>query len=280
MTRLNFIRKTSFRGQTALETFFVFSALIFAAFAMLNLNTNLFTKNIATYAAFMGARSYQVYGDHRSILAELPEELIPKEVTPDGGVQNLLENENALSIVRTAEDIFTCALPWYGVPDGDADGELFALEQDNSAFARCREGQRKYERTNINRRISMFRFDRETSPQLAQANDGALLERVADSFAEEGREPIRYAILKLQYKNRLLFNVLNAFDGPAPTRVNGEIVVRNVNDNFRQRQWHSVHVPVLLNAGLHSGVRLAEPGEENPNVDENVPLDEDENEIR
>lgn len=266
--------KKKFRGQTVLETLFVFTAMIFLAFAMLNLNTSLFTRYIANYAAFMAARSYQVYGDHRD-LNGIDNDIVPKEVKDGGGVQNILEDEKALSMVRTAEDIMTCALPWYSVPENDRDdNNQNQLIDEKDPYYDCYEGRRKYEDTNINRQVSVFRFDDSQSPQLAASQSGSLLEGVAQSFREQGREPLRYAILKLQYKNKLVFNVLKVFDGTVQVKeAGGQIVAKELNDSNRDRYWFDVHVPLLLNPGLNSGVRIAEEGEVDTNVDETVKED-------
>lgn len=272
------IKKTS-RGQTVLETFFVFSSLLFVGFVMMNLNVTMYTKNVASYAAFMAARSYQVYGDHQDLLSRASSEALevyPKEIGADGNEQNLLEDERALTIIRTAEDIMTCALPWVSVSDEDKLSERDQGQDDEADPLGCLEGKRKYEDTNINRQLTIFRFDSSSSPDLAQADTGSLLEKVESGYREANRDPLRYAILKLQYKNKLLFNIMGAFDRQATLPDgSGGVITTRVNDSYRNRIWHAVHVPLLLNPGAHSGVEIAEDDNAGSDIDERVELEED-----
>lgn len=256
-------KRSRSRGQTALETFFVFTSLIFFAFIMLNVNTTFFTHNIATYASFMAARSYQVYGNHTGA------ELFEEQLTED--TQALLESEgDTLTVIRVAEDIMTCGLPWLGVPEEDklgADPSNQDLERD--PYAGCMEGKRRYRETNIRRQLAVFRFDSETSAELAAANNGSLLEEVQGGFRETERKAAQFAILKLSYKNFLPFNYFGFLNRETTTTdENGKSIRVIQDDNYRARFWHSVHMPLLLNPGLESGVELAQEGENLSDIDE------------
>ena|GEM_PF-4486171 len=248
------------RGQTALETFFVFTGVIFMSFAMFNLSVAMYTKFVATYAAFMAGRSYQVYGDQtgRSLFKET-------------GDKSLLADQQTLTIIRTAEDIFTCALPWAQVPQSDS---LSASNVNGPnkklPFASCQEGKRKYQTTNINKSITMFRFDNKLSATSTNQSGQQLLEGVSEGFHETDRQPLRFAILKLQYKNPLLFNVFGVFNGPATISNKGQITVVDSNDASRLQIWHSVFVPVLLNPGLESGVKVVQGNQGNSDIDKSI----------
>lgn len=254
-SKYNFVvvRKRS-RAQTVLETFFVLFAMIFLAFTMLNFTINIHTKSIATYAAFMAGRSYQVYGNRAGA-----------DQIQEHGSQTLLDDQQVIPVLRVAEDIFTCGLPWVRVPEGDLENSsvLNFQDQDSQAalFRSCAEGKRKYESTNINRRLTVFRFDNSVSVTQAQAS-GRLLEEVQGAFAEPNREALRFAILKLQYKQPLVLNILGVYDRYNARYVeNGQVQIEeNVTDRFRNSFWHDVHVPLLLNPGLDSGVEIADQG--------------------
>ncbi len=247
------------RAQTALETAFVFTSIIFLAFTVMNLGVYMHTRSVATYAAFMAARSYQVYGDQTG-------KDFFEERSESGSSKKLFEDDaDTYTIIRTAEDIFTCALPWVKPPQSDVLGSAPA----NDDFrAGCMEGERKYENTNINKAITFLKFEQDTSA--SNFADRAQLENLTGGFAEKGRDPMRFAIMKLQFKNKLIINPYNVFDGEAPsTSEQGATVVKYVDDKERARRWHKVFVPVVLNPGLESGVVEA-PQNENTDVDENA----------
>lgn len=250
------LHKSSSRGQTVLETLFVFGSILFLTFAMMNLSVAMHTKFVATYAAFMAGRSYQVYGDQTG--ADLFEE-------HDSSGGKLLSDLPTLSVVRTAEDIMTCALPWLSVPKGD---ELPGGGRPIGVGKRCLEGQRKYESTNIDRQIAFLRFDGEENSFGASEDR---LEKVDDAYHEEGRPPLRYAIMRLRYKSPIFTNLFNLFDGVATVAAEGGgLEERFVDEAYRRRVWHRVYVPVLLNPGLSAGVQDAPAGQ-----DPNSPLDEE-----
>lgn len=253
-SRLCFNLRNPERAQTALETAFVFTSIIFLAFATINLGVYMHTRTVATYAAFMAARSYQVYGDHTGKDAF-------KERTNNGDL-GLLSSEKTLTVIRTAEDIFTCALPWVRPPAGDL---LSAAPTQDQERAACMEGERKYEATNINKSITFLKYE---DNALSNFANRAQLEALTGGFKEKDREPMRYAIMRLQFKNRLLLNPYNVFDGKQPTTEGGITVEKQVDDRERARRWHKVYVPVLLNPGLESGVVEA-PSQENQDEDQN-----------
>ena len=212
------------RGQTALETAFVFSMLLFMTFSVVNFAILFHTKNIATYAAFMAARSYQVMGDMTG--NDNMEELLH-----DGKTQRFLEKEKTVTALRVAEDIFTCALPWMTVPPSDAEGQIDPEEARRNFSSRCQEGNRKYETLNVGK-----------TPRFLPFNEGSLsdkdpLEKVIGGFSEAGREPLRYGILNIKYRTPILFDLGGMFAGDSDGLVRSE-----------------VYVPVLLNPGLNTGI--------------------------
>lgn len=246
------------RGQTVLETVFVLGSILFLTFAMMNIGVAMHTKFVATYAAFMAGRSYQVYGDHKG--ANIFQE------KASSFEAHLLSDLPTLSVVRTAEDIMTCALPWLSVPKGD---ELPSSGKNPVGVSkRCLEGQRKYEKTNIDRQIAFLRFDGKDST-FGDPEDQ--MEKVESAYHEKGRLPLRYAIMRLRYKSPIFTNIFNLFDGMANVVAeNGGLEERFVDEAYRRRVWHRVYVPVLLNPGLSAGVQDAPAGQ-----DPNAALDEE-----
>lgn len=252
------LRANPERAQTALETAFVFTSIIFLAFTVMNLGVFMHTRAVATYAGFMAARSYQVYGDQTG------REAFKEEM--QSGTQNLFDDMKTLSVIRTAEDIFTCALPWVMPPKDDLVGS--APLGGGSEKAGCMEGERKYESTNINKQIGFLKFDDDQNSNFAQR---AQLETLTKGYKEINREPMRFAILRLQFKNRLLINPYNVFDGTNTTTNDAGVkVVRYVDDKVRNKKWHKIYVPVLLNPGLESGVNEAPQNQQNGDVDESA----------
>lgn len=244
------------RAQTALETAFVFTAIIFLTFAMMNLSVQIHTRFVATYAAFMAARSYQVYGDHTGRQGF-------KEQA--NGLQTaLLDELNTLAVIRTAEDIFTCALPWVSPPEGDVAGSGPAFDPDGKAG--CMEGQRRYEKTNINKQIAFFVYRDDQSNPFGSA---AKLEALTPGFKEQNREPLRFGIMRLQYKNRMIINPYGVFDGEVEEEERGVLVKKTMNEAERNKRWHRVFVPALLNPGLESGlVDVSPQDQQNQDVDQ------------
>jgi len=252
------LRRNPERAQTALETAFVFTSIIFLAFTVMNLGVFMHTRAVATYAGFMAARSYQVYGDHTG------REAFKEQM--QSGTQNLYDDMKTLSVIRTAEDIFTCALPWVNPPKDDLIGT--APINDTTGKAGCMEGERKYQSTNINKQIGFLKFDEDPNTNFAQR---AQLETLTKGYKENNREPMRFAILRLQYKNRLIINPYNVFDGPTTTTNEAGIKVEKyVNDKERAKKWHKIYVPVLLNPGLESGVKDAPQDQANSDEDQNA----------
>ncbi len=252
------LRANPERAQTALETAFVFTAIIFLAFTVMNLGVFMHTRAVATYAGFMAARSYQVYGDHTG------REAFKEQM--QSGTQNLYDDMKTLSVIRTAEDIFTCALPWVSPPKDDLIGSAPLF--DPSGKGGCMEGERKYESTNINKQIGFLKFDDDQNTNFAQR---AQLETLTKGFKEPNREPMRFAILRLQYKNRLLINPYNVFDDKiTTTNEQGVKMERFVDDKERAKRWHKIYVPVLLNPGLESGVKDTPEDQANDDRDEDA----------
>src|SRR4051812_10678922 len=103
------------KGQMVLETAFVFASLTFLIFAIINFAIIFHTKNVATYAAFMAARSYEVMGDlDRGFEDENDKRSIDiYEVTEAGKKpSSFMDNAKVPTPYQVAEDIYTCALPW------------------------------------------------------------------------------------------------------------------------------------------------------------------------
>jgi hypothetical protein len=181
------------KGQVVLETAFVFSLLIFLVFAIVNFAVIFHTKNIATYAAFMAGRSYQVVGDlSRSGKYDI------YEITAKNGKQTKFMNKpKTATPYQVAEDIFTCALPWVRVPDGD--GESMGGEDlSKSPYSRCMEGKRKYKNMNVGDSIRFEPFG--DDPANILSGDKSQLNEVKNAFAEAGRPSLQYGILSMQYK--------------------------------------------------------------------------------
>lgn len=212
--------------------------MLFIAFALLNVPMALHTKFVATYAAFMAGRSYQVYGNHEGLSRF-------SELTEEGDETPLLEDVPTLAAIRVAEDIFTCSLPWVSVPSDDVENvnedELVGITRS------CFEGHRNYESFNINEEIEFESFDRSGGGGAT----GELIESVESGFREgqigghlEERAPLRFAIMRLRYRNPM-------------------IIARGFfrdEDRFGPERWARVHVPILLNPGLESGVVEAPSG--------------------
>ena len=180
---------------------------------------------IASYAAFMTGRSFQVLGDGTAsgIFREMKDE--------NGGSQSLFE-EGAKSknpmFLRAAEDIFTCALPWMKVPEGDGLQDLQAADPTKKTIEeRCMAGKRKYEKLNIGA-IKFIPWEKEKGTS-EQAGNNSGLQTVAGGFAEKGREPLRYGIIRLPFRM------------PIPFKIGGD---------FGEYAQGEVFVPVLLNPGL------------------------------
>lgn len=232
-----FLRQSRDKGQVALETAFVFSTLIFLTFAIMNIGILFHTKMIATYAAFMAGRSYQVFGDQTG--ASYFEEMKSKSISLGGGAKSntlLGDTGKTVTAFRVAEDIFTCSLPWMTVPQGDGT----ASTGGGRDFAsRCQEGKRKYENTNIGRVISFAPFEKDASSMVKKATQ---LNEVTGGFSEKNRKPLRYGIMSIKYRMPILFNPYGAFGA------NGEEPI--IRDE--------VFVPVLLNPGLSEGLKEAD----------------------
>ncbi len=239
------VRYSNTKGQTVLETSFVFSGMIFMTFAVMNLAIVFHTKMIATYAAFMAGRSFQVLGDQTGT-AFFKESLDENGSNPQ---EFLAEMKNAknMGFIRVAEDIYTCALPWMRVPKED---ELNPIQIKNpeegpTAQERCLSGNRKYEKLNIGE--MSFKPWNEEQERAVDSGDSSGLIPVKGGFAEErqldpsgqdevlganARDPLRYGILELPFRTPVLFGfgLTDSRDQPI----------------FQSR----VTVPVLLNPGL------------------------------
>jgi hypothetical protein len=239
MRKIRTQKISAIRGQTVVETFFVFTMIIFLTFTIVNLAILLHTKNIATYAAFMAGRSYQVLGSQENADSFL-------EVTKNGPNQKFLATEKTLGAIRVAEDIFTCALPWMAVPEGEIDQKPTEFELEKNPGLRCGEGIRKYKKLNV----GSGKEDQKSLDFLPFKSDALTafgkpkLPEVKGGFAEAGREPLRYGILQMRYQTPLLYNFMNVF-GAAGTKARDK-----------------VFVPILLNPGLATGLQDKKPGDE------------------
>jgi hypothetical protein len=216
------------------ETAFVFTTMLMLALAAINLGTAAHTHFIANYAAFMATRSFQVYGVGTGADFFLE------------GDEGLLESEVTASVIRVAEDIFTCSLPWFSPPEND----VINPQDENQMYQNCHEGNRKYENTNIDSQLRVLRFDRDQKTEL---------EVVTTGYSEEERDPLRFGILQMRYKRSLLRNPFGIFDGMR--NIDGEEVF--VDDEYRSRVWHQVHMPLLLNPGLDTGELQESNGRDN-----------------
>ena len=242
------------RGQTALETLFVFTTLIVLAFAIVNLAVLLHTRTIASYAAFMAARSYQVLGDQTGA-----------GFFHEGEDGELLGDLKQVAAIQTADDIFTCAIPWMSVPDGDGNNQNFQFDQKQIGYnERCQSGKRKYEKLNIYDKLEFFPFDDSGGGGLNM--NAEKLEEVKDGFAEKDRSPLRYGILKMSYKTRVLFNFFNILpaenddEDPNAGDLRQAVALSSMpgldSNGF---VYQTVYVPVLLNPGLESGLKNKAP---------------------
>lgn len=230
------------RGQTALETAFVLSSILFVTFTLVNFAILFHTKSIATYAAFMAGRSYQVVGDQTN--ADFFKEETGQNFLGQTGGGHLFDDlkgtsgDPTLAVVRAAEDIFTCALPWISVPGDDAQ-DSFQNDADamkKSFSERCMEGKRKYQKLNIGKSLRFLPFDRSSGNDVSKFKN---LELVKGGFSEQGRDPLRYGILNMKYRTPLIFNPMGSF----------------ISENDSPFIKDEVFVPVLINPGLRTGLQ-------------------------
>lgn len=216
------------RGQTTVEAAVVITGLIFLTFSIMNLGFLLHTKMVATYAAFMAGRSFQVLGDQTG------SELFQENGNKEGGESSEFLAEMKASkypgFFRVAEDIFTCALPWMAAPQGDRLQALAQDEQEKTVDERCAAGKRKYETFNVGTPV-FIPWDPSGSKSASLMDDSSGLEKVKEGFTEQGRDPLRYGVLRLAYRTPLIFPIMA--DSPTAKFHSGE-----------------VFVPVLLNPGL------------------------------
>jgi len=233
------------RGQTTVETAGVLSGVIFMTFAIMNLGIVFHTKMIATYAAFMAGRSFQVLGDQAGASFFM-------EALDDNGGRTqefLAEYKDAKNkaFVRVAEDIYTCALPWMTVPRAD---ETESMRMQNpqegpTTEERCRSGKRKYETLNIGQ-IAFKAWNEEQERAIDRGDSSGMIlvkggfaegrrwdaEREEESLTDQARNPLSYGILELPFRTPILFGFGYSVDGKTPL--------------FQSQ----VSVPVLLNPGL------------------------------
>ena len=228
------------KGQTALEAAFVLTTILFITFAIVNYAMVVHTKMVATYAAFMAGRSYQIYGDQTN--ANMFQEVSAKTNLLGGATgknegQLLGDMGKTVTAFRVAEDIFTCGLPWVTVPEGDAESGVNPVDQKDTRFSRCLEGKRKYEKSNIGRAITFAPFKKEQGDLLSGKQR---LDEVSGSLSEPGRAPLRYGIMSIKYRVPLMFNPMGVFtqSGEKEPLVQDE-----------------VFVPILLNPGLSDGLK-------------------------
>ncbi|MGA0164539.1 MAG: TadE family protein [Bdellovibrionota bacterium] len=241
--------KKASRAQTIAETLFVFGSIFFITFAIMSFSIAMHTKFVATYAGFMAARSYQVYGDQRGADFHLENSEQKASLLSD------LSEVETLSVVRAAEDIFTCALPWMAVPEGD---ELSSFDEalNSKSQSRCLEGKRKYEKTNIDKKITFYRFE---DKSLSSNQNEELLDPVPGAYAEPGRAPLRFSIMRLRYKNPMLTGLMEVFDRWVLSRAarTDQSVDEELQKIYDGKVWFEVYVPALLNPSLDSGVKKA-----------------------
>lgn len=256
------ILKKRKRGQTAIETAFVFSSIIFLTFTLSNLGILIHTRNIATYAAFMSARSYQVFGDqsYKQDASGFGNVEPYFEIGPNGQVQPLLGDLKIAAALRVAEDLYTCSLPWMTVPAGDREGVMKPPEpgKPHPPEDRCMEGKRKYEKLNVGKNLDFLTFkDPSGSPNNTQTNlelvEGGYRERGTNRLTKEDefRDPLRYGILRLRYRTPLLFNPMGSFASEDGNKLFGIFEV-NGNGEFVS---DAVYVPALINPGLSTGLQ-------------------------
>lgn len=250
-----FLRKWKSKGQAVLETAFVFTMILVLTFAIVNIGVMLHTKTIATYAAFMSARSYQVFGDQTG--AAFFDEVSTTPSSGDGKDLKLLSDlGNTVTALRVAEDIFTCSLPWVKVPEGDAQSTLTAFQNKNDMSSRCMEGKRKYETTNIGKTIKFAPFEKDNKKIL----DKPQLNEVVGAYAEKGRKPMRYGILSIKYRTPILFNPMNVFGTPlSASQADKTLMPLRAGSSGDLMLYDEVFVPVLLNPGLSEGLSKPDP---------------------
>jgi len=236
------------RGQTTVEATVVITGLIFLTFSIMNLGFLLHSKMVATYAAFMAGRSFQVLGDQTG--AEFYQENASKE---DGGIPQNFLNEMKDSkypgFFRVAEDIFTCALPWMAAPAGDRLQNITDTDREKTIDERCAAGKRKYETFNVGTPVFIPWDPAGSKSSFFDQTSG--LEKVNESFTEVGRDPLRYGVLRITYRTPLIF--------PMP-----ELQYVDSRDRPRNTaEFHTgeVFVPVLLNPGLRIELKKAEGGD-------------------
>ena len=252
----HFLRQSKVKGQAVLETAFVFTMILFLTFAIVNIGVMLHTKTIATYAAFMAGRSYQVFGDQTG--ADFFDEAGEKK-------QKLLGDQKTVTALRVAEDIFTCSLPWVKVPEGDAQSTFNPLDTKKDPTSRCMEGKRKYETTNIGKTIKFSPFDKDKVESFQKKPQ---LNEVVGGYSETGRKPMRYGILSIKYRTPVLFNPMNVFynqSASAGKTPDALMPVRKGSDG-ELLIYDEVFVPILLNPGLSEG--LSEPDKTKKSVED------------
>jgi hypothetical protein len=251
----NFLRVKKDKGQAVLETAFVFSMILILTFAVVNLGVMLHTKMVATYAAFMSARSYQVFGDQTG--AEFFDEQGANDSAGASKDKRLLSDlGKTVTALRVAEDIFTCSLPWMKVPDGDAQSAFTAMQNKNDSSSRCMEGKRKYEITNIGKSIKFAPFEKDSKKIL----DKPQLNEVVGAYSEKGRKPMRYGILSIKYRTPILFNPMNVFGTPvSSSQFDKTLMPLHSGSSGDLLLYDEVFVPVLLNPGLSEGLSKPDP---------------------
>lgn len=232
------LRARRAKGQTVIETAFVLSLLIFMTFALLSLGTLMHTRMIATYATFMAARSFQVLGDGTGADFFI-ETLTGEEGDYQRFMQEMEESKNP-AFVRVAEDIFTCGLPWMSAPRDDVLERQSANEQERTIEERCMSAKRKYDTLNIGD-MAFIPFDPSQDDLKEKNGEVTGMETVLAGYAEKGREPLRFGVLKLPYRTPIVFDFFNLTGGKLSQ---GEIFV-----------------PVLLNPGLRIKLQKAKEGD-------------------
>lgn len=218
------------RGQTILEMALILGSVLFFSFLTIQFTMIWQSRLVARYAAFMTARSLQVWGGGGQI------KWTPAEVYGGGS------NTKAFPFRKVFEDIYTCGVPWARVPPDDLKNRA---ETDDYIVHCGATGERKYEQTNLYEARAK-RYD-DKDPQ------GVGMHRVGNSFFEminfcSGPQcastsdlPLRFGVLEVTYKVPLLFGIVPGVAKKTEELTKG-VVAGGLIDG--------VAAPLLLNPGL------------------------------
>lgn len=218
-------------GQTIIEVAMILTSLVF--FTLLTVQMMMIWQAglVARYAAFMSARSLQVWGAN----------LIGASNTDmDGG-----SGKRFSPFLKTFEDIYTCGVAWVDVPKEDRRNSADTNGYNKFCGAT---GQRKYGfregHTNLivdgsfTKSPAVERYDTEKP-------EAAGLHKVHTPFFDDlnlqANRVLRYGALRIIYRVPLIFGLFP--EAVANTR---RATNRVISDGIA----NSVDVPLLLNPGL------------------------------